>query len=180
MNHEDERLPIELARMAVEAYVREGVTVEPPEGLPEDLRLARAGVFVCLKIRDELRGCVGTVHPVQDSLAREIIVNAVEAASRDTRFEPVGADEVPHLVFSVDVLEEPEEIIDERDLDPKIFGVIVRSGSKVGLLLPDLDGVRSAEAQVAMAKRKAGISGDHEDVRLFRFRARRYVQDYPR
>lgn len=170
---DDDWLAIELARLAVELFVSEGKMFEPPGGLPHAYGRTKAGVFVCLKRDEELRGCIGTIYPTQENVAREIIVNAIQAASQDPRFHPVRAEELTRLDFSVDVLEEPEEITDENKLDPDVYGVIVRSGGKTGLLLPKLPGIGSVEQQVSIAKRKGGI-GFEADVTLFRFKVRRY------
>jgi uncharacterized protein (TIGR00296 family) len=67
-------------------------------------------VFVSLKINGALRGCIGTIYPVQDSLGEEIIHNAVSACAKDPRFSPVTKDELTSLVYSVDVLGAPEVI----------------------------------------------------------------------
>ena len=120
-----------------------------------------------------LRGCIGTIEPLRESLAREIIENAISAGTADPRFSPVTAGELPHLSYSVDVLLTPEKISGKKELDPKRYGVIVESGRRRGLLLPDLEGVNTAEEQLAIALQKAGISPG-EPYRLYRFLVRRY------
>ena len=111
--------------------------------------------------------------PTQENIAQEIIKNAISAAVDDPRFSPVTASELGDLIISVDVLSPPEEISDISELDPKKYGVIVSSGYKKGLLLPDLEGVDTAEYQIDIAKRKAGIYPD-EKVKLYRFEVKRY------
>ena len=164
---------VQLARMTVEALARGerlpvAAEVELPAGLP-----ARAGVFFTLKKRGELRGCIGTIAPAYPSLAHEVIANARQAACSDPRFAPVKPGELPHLDYSVDVLSEPEQVENMQELDPKQFGVVVEAGSRRGLLLPDLEGINSVEAQVAIARRKARI-GPEESVQLYRFAVQRY------
>ena len=171
---DEERLP-ELARRAVETLVREGRVLEVP-GVPDDSLLGqRAACFVSIKtVESDLRGCIGTVEPVRASLAEELIQNAISAATRDPRFLPIEISELPRLRYSVDVLSPPEPARFE-ELDPKIYGLIVEDerGRRRGLLLPDLEGVESAEQQLQIAARKAGIS-PAADVKLYRFRVRRY------
>jgi AMMECR1 domain-containing protein len=77
------------------------------------------------------------------------------------------------LEISVDVLSTPEPIESIAQLDPKRYGVIVQSGWRRGLLLPDLEGIDTAEYQVEIARRKAGI-GSREPVDLYRFEVKRY------
>ena len=137
-----------LARETIETFVREGRVIAPPANLSELLN-QRAACFVSVKTPSgDLRGCIGTIEPVKDTLAQEVIANAVSAATRDPRFAPVGADELSGLKYSVDVLSPPEPA-NLEDLDPQIYGVIVgdQSGLK-GLLLPNLDGVDTVAKQL--------------------------------
>jgi AmmeMemoRadiSam system protein A/AmmeMemoRadiSam system protein B len=163
-----------LARRVVETYAREGRLLKVSES-DSPLLAERAACFVSIKTADgELRGCVGTVQPTRDSLAEELVSNAVAAATRDPRFPPVSARELSRLRYSVDILSEPEPC-EFADLDPKNYGVIVEdeSGRRLGLLLPDIEGVETAAEQVQIAARKAGIRPD-ESVRLQRFLVRRF------
>jgi AmmeMemoRadiSam system protein A len=166
-----------LARNAVEAYVLGGCVVEPP-AFPETSSLGRpSACFVCIKTRArELRGCIGTVEPEHVTLAEEVIANAVKAATRDPRFRPVSGDELPSLLYSVDVLGSLEPTCFE-ELNPADFGVVVtdRSGSRRGLLLPDIESIETAGQQVGVAARKAGIKPG-EPLRLYRFRTLRFSE----
>jgi AmmeMemoRadiSam system protein A len=164
---------VRLARAAIEEYVRHGRMIDVPSDAPDELKSTCAGAFVCLKMHGGLRGCIGTIEPVCRSLAEEIIENAVSAAARDPRFLPVEIDELDALEISVDVLLTPEPIDGLEHLDPKRFGVIVENGSRRGLLLPDLDGVDTAEQQVDIARHKAFI-GNSEPVKLYRFAVNRH------
>ena len=162
---------VQLAKETVERYVREGRTPEPEELTPE--MTERAGVFVSLHKHGELRGCIGTFEPTKDNVAEEIIANAISSSTRDPRFPPVAASELDDLEYSVDILTEPELVTDMNELDHKKYGVIVESGWRKGLLLPDLEGVDSVEEQIAICRLKAGISND-EPVELRRFEVRRF------
>ena len=163
---------VELARQALTAWIVDHVKINPPKPLHDGMdRLA--GVFVSLHIDEDLRGCIGTFKPSTDNIALEIIDMAIEASTSDPRFPPVRPSEIPNLAISVDVLEEPEPIGSIDQLDPKVYGVIVSSGYRRGLLLPDLEGIDTPQVQVEIAKRKAGIYGD-APVRLQRFRVTRH------
>lgn len=166
---------VKLARRAVESYVREGriITPPPPSEMTPEMR-ERAGVFVSLKKKGRLRGCIGTYLPTCRNVAEEIIRNAIAACSEDPRFDPVREDELPLLEYSVDVLTEPEPVYDLTELDPKIYGVIVEApDGRKGLLLPDLEGVDTVEEQIDIASRKAGILPG-EPIKIYRFKVRRY------
>ena len=166
-----------LARQAVETFVRSGNILSPPQSA-QSLLTTFAPCFVSLKtLNGELRGCIGTIEPARDTLAEEIIANAISAANNDPRFEPVRPEELSNLRYSVDVLFPPEETV-MKDLDPSMYGVIVEdeSGSRRGLLLPDIPGIYNAEQQVEIAARKAGIRPD-EPIRLLRFKVERYREN---
>ena len=163
-----------LARRAVETFTSTGEIMEPFIS-QEGLLAARAPCFVCLKKRDgELRGCIGTIEATKDTLAQEIVANAISAATNDPRFKPVRKSELADLTYSVDVLLPSEPTVME-ELDPSTYGVIVEDESQAlrGLLLPDIPGVETAQQQVEIAKRKAGIS-DETPVKLSRFKVERY------
>jgi AmmeMemoRadiSam system protein A len=170
---QDEHPLVQLARRAIEAWVRDGRVIEPPDPLTPELA-EQAGAFVSLHCRGQLRGCIGTIEPSQINVAQEIIANAIAAATRDPRFPPVGPEELRGLEVKVDVLTSPEPISGPEQLDPKRYGVIVQSGWRRGLLLPDLEEVDTVEYQVDIARRKAGI-GPRESAQLYRFEVRRYT-----
>jgi AmmeMemoRadiSam system protein A len=162
---------VELAKETVESYIREGKTPRLKE-LTAEMK-ERAGVFVSLHKQGQLRGCIGTFEPAKDNVAEEIIANAISSSTRDPRFPPVDASELDDLEYSVDILTEPEPVTDINQLDHKNYGVIVESGWKKGLLLPDLEGVDSVEEQIAICRLKAGIFSD-EPVKLYRFQVKRF------
>jgi AmmeMemoRadiSam system protein A len=166
-----------LARRAVETFITTGQPLPPPESL-SGILAGRAACFVSLKTRNrELRGCIGTIEPAKPTLAEEIIMNGISAATRDPRFAPVAANELPGLVYSVDVLSAPEPT-KFADLDPAVYGVIVEDegGSARGLLLPAIEGVDTAKYQVEIAARKAGIAPG-TPLKLWRFRVDRYKEN---
>ena len=172
---------VKLARATIEQFVKTGKRLKFPselpaglaEALPEEATKERAGAFVSVHKNGMLRGCIGTIGPVQDSIAEEIISNAISAVSRDPRFERVREDELELLEINVDILGKPENIDGPDQLDVKRYGVIVSCGARKGLLLPDLEGVDTVEEQIDIARRKGGISPD-DDYRLQRFEVVRY------
>lgn len=164
---------VRLARASAEYFVTHKEPLPMPGWVPAVLKETRAGAFVSIHKFDRLRGCIGTIQPVRANLAEEIIKNAISAVSEDPRFDPVTPDELKWLDISVDVLGEPERINSEDELDVKRYGVIVESGYKRGLLLPDLDGVDSVEQQIDIARRKAGIP-EGTKLDLYRFEVVRH------
>jgi MEMO1 family protein len=170
---DDESAPVALARETIERYVRDG-TEPSAKSLDDPALPSRAGAFVSLHRNGELRGCIGTIGPTQDSLADEIAHNAVSAATADPRFPPVTVAELDDLEIKVDVLHEPEGVDSLNELGPCVYGVITTCGYRRGLLLPDLEGVDTCEQQVAIAMSKGGIRTG-EPVSLERFRVDRYA-----
>lgn len=166
---------VKWAIKSIESYIRDRKLVDPiRDGAPEELLSRRAGAFVSLHLLDgSLRGCIGTFMPTKVNLAVEVRDNAIAAATEDPRFPPVTQDELNGIEVTVDILSEPEKVNDLSQLDPKKYGVIVVSGYKRGLLLPDLPGVETVEQQIRITLRKAGIS-EHEKFDVYRFTVERY------
>jgi AmmeMemoRadiSam system protein A len=162
---------VQIARQMIEATLAGAESAKPAILLPTDLP-ARAATFVSLHIGGRLRGCVGTLEPQAPTLIEEVKRNAIAAAMRDPRFPPVTLAEVPRLEISVDVLT-PAQPARREDLDPRRFGVIVESGWRRGVLLPDLEGVDVVEQQLSIACQKAGIQ-PHEPYRIYRFEVQRF------
>ncbi len=164
---------IRLARKTIETYILNGKILDLPKNIDQEMTAQKAGVFVSIKEDGRLRGCIGTIQAVQDSIAEEIIANAVSASTKDPRFSPIEPWELERLSISVDVLGEKEKIASPDQLDPTRYGVIVTKGRKRGLLLPNLEGIDTVEDQIAIAKRKAGIA-EEEPVELERFKVIRH------
>jgi len=170
---------VKLARDTIERYIRRNEVLQaPPEAEQTPEMMEKGGVFVSIKKRGQLRGCIGTIEPRQPNVAEEIIQNAISAATCDPRFPPINADELRDLDITVDVLTTPEPIESLDQLDPKRYGLIVQSLAnpfKRGLLLPDLPSIRTAEEQFHHTKvYKAGIADEDEPIQMYRFEVVRY------
>ena len=164
----------ELAKQSIEFYLQNGRFLDLPKSLP--LKFSKKGAaFVTLHKKDgDLRGCIGTFLPTQNSLAEEVIKNAVSAAVGDPRFFPVTRDELKDIEISVDVLEKPTNIKNVDELDPKKFGIILTSpDGRCGLLLPDIDGVDTTRDQITITLQKAGINPG-ESYKIQKFKVIRY------
>ena len=165
---------VRLARKAIESYVKDKTIIKVPDGLPGEMINTCAGAFVSIHEHGRLRGCIGTISATKDSLAEEIIANAISASTTDPRFDPIRKDELDWLDINVDVLGDAEDIDSPDELDVKRYGVIVSTRFKRGLLLPDLDGIDTVDQQIRIAKQKAGIN-DNEKYSLQRFEVIRHV-----
>ena len=165
---------VRLAQLSIAHYLLIGkeLIVSEDELLPEMVQ-KEAGTFVSIHKFGKLRGCIGTFLPTTECIAQEIIQNAIHAATLDPRFNAISPEELKDLEIHVDVLSEPEPVQSTDQLDAKRYGVIVSSGKKRGLLLPDLEGVDTVEQQVAIAMQKGGIDSS-ETVQLQRFEVVRH------
>ena len=112
---------------------------------PLDVKVAdmpeASGVFVTIKRRGELRGCLGTLED-GCRLADEVVRCAANSASEDPRFAAVTVDELPELRLEISVLG-PLEHIDNAAAVPDAFtigvhGLVVEQGARRGLLLPQV------------------------------------------
>ena len=152
-----------LARESLTNYLINGNYIDIPSYVTDEMKKTKRGVFVTLKKEGILRGCIGTFLPTTKNVCEEIIKNAVSAGIHDSRFSPVQIEELDDIDFSVDVLTEPQRASIE-ELDPKKYGIVVKSKSKVGLLLPDLEGIDTVEEQISIALQKGGISANEEYI----------------
>lgn len=165
---------VQLARASIESWVSERKRVSLPEDLPEEMLKEQAGVFVSIHRDGKLRGCIGTIQAVKNSIAEEIVENGISAATKDPRFRPVRTDELDALEISVDVLGKAEKISSKEELDVKRYGVIVTKGFRRGLLLPNLDGVDTVDEQISIALSKAGLSEQEKHFVMERFEVVRH------
>jgi len=180
-----------LAKDTVENYIKKGKIIEPSRELPEEFLKRKAGTFVTIEKDGELRGCIGTYLPTRKNIAEEVIHNAISAATEDYRFGSVQEEELPYLSYTVYILNEPELVKNISELDPKKFGIIVKtipiSSStgidvvfnghfvpKSGLLLPDLEGIDTIEKQISIACQKGGINPLKEKFLIYKFTVEKY------
>lgn len=174
MESQDKDIYVALARKTIDALILgKELPDTDADDISDELKNKRAGTFVSIHKGNELRGCIGTIMATKKCIAEEIVANAISASTQDPRFPKVSEDELPFLEINVDVLTEPEPIKSADELDVKKYGVIVQNDHRLGILLPDLDGVDTIEQQISIAKRKAGIS-ENEACEMYRFTVSRH------
>lgn len=165
-------IPVQIARAVIQEFIEHERMLNLSE-LPT-FKHKKAGCFVTLYKKGELRGCIGTISPSESSIEEEIRSNAIKAATKDPRFNTLQKRELSDITVSVDILDEPEPIQSKDELDPQIYGVIVSAGYRRGLLLPMLETVDTVDYQLEIACHKAGIDPD-ESYSMQRFKVTRYT-----
>ncbi len=111
--------------------------------LSEPAFQARCGTFVTLKLKGQLRGCIGSLS-ASDPLAEGVRRNAVNAAFHDPRFSPLTESELGQIEIEVSVLTDPQPLAfsDPEDLLRKlrahVDGVIIRQGHASATFLPQV------------------------------------------
>ena len=163
-----------LAKSAVENCIKERKIIEPLKNLPKDFFTKKSGTFVTIEKEGRLRGCIGTYLPTRENIAEEIISNAIAAATEDYRFGPIQKEELPYLSYTVYILNKPEIVKDIKKLNPKKYGIIVKTFLKSGLLLPDLEGIDTVEQQISIACQKGGINLEREKIIIYRFAVEKF------
>jgi AmmeMemoRadiSam system protein A len=169
-----------LARASIEAHFRG----DPPPRLASDKSEAFGqprGLFVTLRIGQELRGCIGTLAP-DGNLAGSIPRYARAAAFEDPRFPPLAASELPVCTIEISVLSAPRPVEDLREIEVGRDGLIIEAGGRRGLLLPQVatEWGFDRERFVAEVARKAGLPPDAVRARgtsLWAFQAEVFSED---
>jgi len=173
MNEETKRALLAAARAAVKAKLSRSA---PPEfDVADGILRAQRGVFVSVHVAGELRGCIGVVLPTTP-LIDSVVRCAVSAATGDTRFPPLRAEELPRAVFEISVLTPPSDVQSHEQIVVGVHGLIIRDGARTGLLLPQVateHGMTREEVLDAVCV-KAGLpegAWKREGVRLQMFSA---------
>lgn len=164
---------VDLAIRSVKHHLENGQALPCPNPLPKEMQ-DQAGTFVSIKKNGLLRGCIGTISPKYANIAEEVIQNAIKAANEDPRFPAIEIQELKELTFSVDVLTPPEKIDDTKSLDVKRYGLIVSSEDKRGLLLPNMESVKTVDQQLKVCLKKSSIK-EADNYELHRFEVKRYT-----
>lgn len=146
---------VELARQSISYYLQHHRLMPTPRPISEDLEDA-SGVFVSIYKGSRLCGRYGTFLPIHLSAAKEIICNAVSAATNHS-YAPITMEDLDSLTITVDIVGNPESVSSIHELDPQKYGIVVMSHARTGLVLPAIEGIHTPQQQLTMAKEKAGI-----------------------
>ena len=175
LNCEQQRVLLNIAKIAVESYIKTG---KVSEFEINDERLNwKEGVFVTLKRDGKLRGCIGQIIPGDKPLWQVARDMAIAAAAEDDRFSPVSAAELGDLEYEISVLSAPQKITNWQDIELGKHGVIIKKGLRGGVFLPQVaneTGWSKEEFLAQLCYQKAGLSADcykDKDVEISVFTA---------
>ena len=159
-----EQPAVALARRAVE--IRLGIKPTQPAPPCGSLLKSKAAVFVTISKNGRRRGCKGSFEPATQRLCDEIARAAVGAATTDVRYRPLRSSELKDVIFSVSIVGAPRQVRDAGQYPPGRYGLLLRSGSKSGVLLPGE--AKTCSWRLAEAKRQAGLKpGDRFELYVF-------------
>ncbi|HCJ67270.1 MAG TPA: hypothetical protein DHV62_08120, partial [Elusimicrobia bacterium] len=148
-----------LARESIESSLEGKKT----EFTPKSQELKNLGaVFVTLRKREQLRGCIGTTM-ARRAIYEEVAEMACAAAFQDYRFPPVKKEELKDIKIEISVLSPLEKVKSAEEIKPKIHGVYLRQGNYAGLFLPRVweeTGWNKEEFLSNLASHKAGLPED--------------------
>ena len=186
---EDEGILLHIARAALEAHVRDRRAIDVHAfDLTPPLR-EKHGAFVTLRRHGELRGCIGYTSN-ETPLAKAVVENVINAASRDYRFAPVESAELGEITIEISALspgDSPETPFKRvRDLKEIVIGrdglFIEKLPKRGGILLPQVAVEQGWDVPQFLSAvcRKAGYpdgTWSEPDARLFRFSAQVFSED---
>ena len=178
---EEKNYLLKLARKTLETYYATGNTLSVDlSQVPKELKEER-GVFVTLKHKHNLRGCIGNIL-ANSPVYKAVINNALSAALEDHRFSPVTADEVKDLTIEISILSQPVKmsVTDPQEylikLKPEIDGVIIKQGDYQSTYLPQVwEDLKEPEAFLGSLCQKAGLNSDcwqEKETELFTYQAK--------
>ncbi len=157
---------VRLARRTIMERLGQETAGDEPGNLTDSSFQEMRGTFVTLTIKDQLRGCIGSLDTT-DSILEGVRRNAVNAAFNDPRFSPLKADELDQVDIEVSILTEPQplEYQDGGDLLSKlrvnVDGVILRKGSASATFLPQVwEQLPLPEKFLSHLCEKASLPGD--------------------
>lgn len=125
----------------------------------------QAGLFVTLSLNGKSRACWGSLTPRHADLIQETVYTTLDALTKEYRYPPIKPSEWRSLKPQVSIVNQVEPIRSYRELNPFRDGLLVRSGSRSGIILPKE--ARDAYYEWVMARMKAGI-GAKEPQQLYR------------
>ncbi len=160
LSKEKGQLLLKIARLAIENTFTHSEEIAEPA---DSSLTVKSGTFVTLKIKGQLRGCIGNIEPVK-SIYDGVKDNALSAAFHDHRFPALSVEELAKVHIGISILTSPQPLSysDGDDLveklKPGIDGVILRQGRAGATFLPQVwEQLPGAESFLGHLCLKAGL-----------------------
>ncbi len=166
---------LSIARTSIES-VLDGVRLNVDESSLDPMLTRPRGAFVSLHTHEgDLRGCIGSIHPVAP-LCHAVASNAVHAAFQDPRFNPLEREELARIHIEISVMSPLEVVTDLETIEVGRDGLIITHDGRAGLLLPQVATEYGWDRETFLAQTcaKAGVPPDswrRPDCRIERFSA---------
>lgn len=137
LSEEEKSTLLKLARQTLKTYLKDNKTPEfNPDKLSVSLKHPR-GVFVTLKKRHDLRGCIGRIFD-PEPLYQGVIQNAVNCAVHDPRFYPMKLSEEPEVDIEISVLSSLKRVKGPDNIVVGKHGVYLVKGNDSAVFLPQV------------------------------------------
>jgi AmmeMemoRadiSam system protein A len=176
LTDDDKQALLQIARTSIQSAVG-GLPLPLIKNVDEALQRP-SGVFVTLRVREELRGCIGYVEPLFP-LAQATQDVAVKAAMEDPRFSPLSIAEIGSVSIEISVLSPLELLDDIETIEIGKHGLVISAGYRRGLLLPQVATEYNWDRKqfLSHTAMKAGLSPDawtRKEVQLFTFTVEKF------
>ncbi len=171
LNEDEKKNLLKIAREAIEAKLQ-GSSIPEVKYKSKNLKM-KSGVFVTLKINNDLRGCIGYIEPLFP-LAKAVQDVAIKAAFEDNRFYPLTLSEFKAITIEISILTLPEELTNPENVVIGKHGLIIDAGYTRGLLLPQVatEYGWNKEEFLTHTALKAGLPADSwkkKNIKLYTF-----------
>jgi len=188
LNEDEQRILLDIARQAVSEWARGRRKIDWSTFDLTEVLLQHCGCFVTVRTNQRLRGCIGSIAHIHP-LAKAVRDNAISAASRDPRFNPIEPSELDSLAIEISALTQGDEpgtpfrrVHDIEEIQIGRDGICIEVGEKRGLLLPQVATERHWDREQFLAATclKAGVENrawQQADAVLYRFSAQVFGED---
>ena len=176
LTNDEKRTLLTIARSAI---ISELENKSLPSLNPQSEALERpSGVFVTLRIGEDLRGCIGYIEPLFP-LARATQDVAVKAAMEDPRFMSVTIPEMDEIIIEISVLSPLSDLQDVEKIEIGKHGLVIDAGYRRGLLLPQVATEYHWDRKQFLkhVALKAGLPSDawkRSEIKLFTFTVEKF------
>jgi AmmeMemoRadiSam system protein B/AmmeMemoRadiSam system protein A len=178
LNEHEKKALLTMARQTIEDHFKGKTTAM--EAYEKKYKLSaklkeKTGVFVTLKKKGHLRGCIGTIIG-REPLSSGVRNNALKAAFEDPRFGSLKEKELAAIDMEISVMTPLQKLDDYKKIRLGTDGVIIRKGYNQAVFLPQVATETGWDLDRFLGQlcRKAGLAYDayrSPDMDFFIFQA---------